>query len=309
MNLQNVCEWNYIIEEIVSVYTSLRKKGLNRESSIQSIMNDFRKELDDEDDRPFVWIGIAVSLCQKQELTDTIMIEARKAIQILEKQETSCNERTAFYNKLKDCISGKSIGEEARYIARKGYNPDWKIGDTFIHPLLQNSAKKAGIWGEYVVLRKVGEYKDRSGHFVQIVYTTICSEDDLPRTDSQLNSLGFLRVMEHFGKWDYLCQITFKSKKDEESWKLKRIGCFPFAGIPSDAAEEDLLVSMPLFGRRKNTDLLGFEDQISLFYRQYGIQRNIGNWAMEQSAAGRGHSAGSGRRDLHSPACETDNDQ
>ena len=151
------------------------------------------------------------------------------------------------------------------------YRADWKIGDTFVHPLLQDSAKKAGLLGMLALFRKVGEYEDRSGRLIQLVYVTLCPEDAIPQTEAELASLGLLRVMEHGEKWDYLCQICFKSKKDEESWGLKRIGCFPCAGSPPDAAEEIPDLSMPLFGRRKNADVPGFENQISLFFRQHGI--------------------------------------
>lgn len=263
-----------IVEEIVALYSSMREDGLSRDRSISMVLSSVQDELDDEDDAPFVWIGIAVALCQKNELTEEIMIKARQSVQLVESRNPECDNEALPFDRFKSILSDKSIGPEAQYKKRKTYNPDWKIGDTFIHPILQDSAKKAGIYGSIAVIRKVGDYIDLEGQNVQLVYVTICSGDAIPKSGSELSSLGYLRVMKHDRKWDYLCQITFTSKKDEESWKLKKIGCFHDGGSPRDATDENPLVSMPLLGKMGKTGKLGFEDQICLFYKRYGIFRD-----------------------------------
>ena len=81
-------------------------------------------------------------------------------------------------------------------------------------------------------------------------------------------------MMEHDNGWDYLGQLCFKSKKDEELWRLKKIGCYPNAGIPADATTENPLVSMPFYGvLQRNSQVLDYEDQVCHLIKFRGIKK------------------------------------
>ena len=109
---------------------------------------------------------------------------------------------------------------------------------------------------------------------MQLVYITICRPDSIPKTERELRALGCLRMMKHDEKWDYIGQLFFRNRKDEETWRLRKIGCFPNAGAPNDSTRENPLVSMPLFGTlRRNSNHLDYEDLVCHLIRFCGINK------------------------------------
>jgi hypothetical protein len=264
-----------IIEEVDSFYSSQRLCGWGREKTLEQIRIAFDSELCDEDERPLVIIATALALCRKNELTEQTRRDALQAIDELKNKEVHSERITQHgsFEKLVAYLSEERIGPEARYSCLKRYNPGWEIGDTFIHELSQPAAERAGLAGCFVVFRKVGEYLDHKQRNIQLVYVTICRCEAIPKTDTELRSLGFLRMMNHDNKWDYLGQLSFTSKKDEQRWKLTRIGCFPNAGFPDDATEENPLVCMPFYGiLNRNNDHLAYEDLVCFLYKLRGIK-------------------------------------
>ncbi len=271
-----LAEDSSLVDEVIDCYSFLRLHGHNREASLARICMNFEAELSDEDERPFVLIAMALALCKKKELTTQARNDALQSIELLRKEspDHSVPYTSRDYDRLIRYLSEDQIGPEAPYRARKTYDPGWSIGDTFIHAFSQPSADQMGLLGWYVVFRKVGEYLDRKSRHMQLVYITVCSEDAIPQTDAELSSLGYLRMMEHDNGWDYLGQLCFKSKKDEEQWKLQKIGCFPNAGIPDDATTEDPLVSMPFYGvLHRNNQVLDYEDQVCHLIKFRGIKK------------------------------------
>lgn len=272
-----LAEDNSLVDEIIDSYSSLRLHGHSREASLARICQSFEAELSDEDDRPFVLIAIALALCKKRELTPQTRNDALQAIELLRKRPSdhSVPYNTRDFDRLIGYLSADRIGPEVPYRARKAYDPGWSIGDTFIHPFSQSAAEQMGLLGWYIVFRKVGEYLDRKSRHMQLVYITVCPPDAIPQTDTELSSLGYLRMMEHDNGWDYLGQLCFKSKKDEDQWDLHKIGCFPNAGIPNDAITEDPIVSMPFYGvLHRNSQVLDYEDQVCHLIKFRGIKRS-----------------------------------
>ena len=273
MGFRFLNEYNSVVEEILDRYPVLRKRGNGRDRSIKLLHEEYGQELSDEDDRSYVLVALALALCRKTELTQPIRDEALQAVGQLREQVPN---RNKAFDKLLAYLSEDRIGPEAIYRSRKIYDPQWRIGDTFIHAFSQPAAEKAGLSGWYVVFRKVGEYVDQEDHHMQLVYVTLCPPASIPKTDEELRSLGYLRVMLHDHGWDYLVQLYFKSRKDEEKWQLQKIGCFPDAGSPADATVEDPLVSMPFFGAlHRNTDELAYENQVCSLYKLRGIGRGL----------------------------------
>lgn len=262
---------NYpIINEIFDDYVNLRSQGFNINDSVTRIKKDWHEELNDEDDAPFVIIGIALALCQKQELTRQAQNEALAAANTLKNRSMiSGSDHDMIISRLSDDRIGK---DKAYRPAKRAYDPCWKIGDTFVHAFTQSRAKEMGLCGQYIVIRKVGDYLNYKRQKRELVYITVCSKDSIPKTDEELLALGYLRMMEHDDGWDYLGQLHFTSKKDEERWKLQKIGCFPNAGNPSDATVENPVVSMPFFGiLHRNSDTLDYEDQVCSLMKRRGF--------------------------------------
>lgn len=272
-----LAENSSLLEEIMEEYYSLRMKGHSRETALAKIYERYKAESNDEDDRPFVRVAVALALCRKKELTPEARDDALQAIELL---RSSASDGGVPYSscdldRLIRYVSEGRTGPEAAYRARKKYDPGWRVGDTFIHPFSQSAAEQMGLSGWCIVIRKVGEYQDRKSRHMQLAYFTICSAGAIPQTDADVRALGYLRMMEHDNGWDYLGQFCLKSKRDEEMWGLQKIGCFPDAGCPDDATIENPLVSMPFFGvLHRDSQLLDYEDQVCHLIRFNGIHRS-----------------------------------
>lgn len=262
-----------IMHDFVNAYCVYRKRGDTRDGAIAQLRTEYKQELADYDDGPVLRVGLALALCQKDELTLSILGDAQAALVELfaeqwdEKTLSALHELESYIN------DTNRLGDEAKYRVRKPYMPQWAIGDTFAHKLNHYMAKYVGIYGWSVIFRKVGEYVDGEQQHQQLVYVTLCPPEQLPHTAEELRKLGFLRMMPHDGgKWDYLAQISFKSKKDEASYELTQIGTFPDAGYPDDRTIENPFVAMPLFGKlKRNSQFLSYESAVCHIYKDNGV--------------------------------------
>lgn len=262
--------------DVIGSYEQERRKGSSREAAIKTLVDCFKEELMDEEDHSAIQIGIAIALCRKNELTVPVQREAICAIDAIIASGGWGKDGDRLLLELKQHLeSGSCLGVSAHYSRERIYIPDWRLGDTFIHRFSQPASLKMGLGGQFIVLRKVGGYLDQDGHHMQLVYCTVCSADTIPGTSAELRELGFLRMMKHGKKFDYLGQLYFKSKKDEERWGLDKIGRFPDAGAPDDASIEDPRVSMPLFGmlRHQDSSTLHYEELVCQLIRSCGINR------------------------------------
>ena len=269
-------EESSLIDETANHYAALRNQGYKREEALEQVKSVFYEEINDEDDRAYVAIALALVLCRKKELTQKAKKDAIHAAEYLQGQAAVDGDthRSDKYYGLLQFLAEKDVGPEASYKARKPYDPGWSIGDTFIHQLSQMAAERIGLLDWYIVIRKVGEYINTNSHRKQLVYVTVCPPDRVPKDDKELQALGFLRMMDHSYAWDYLGQLDFKNKKDEERWGFQKIGCFPNAGCPDDATDEDPLVSMPIFGGMGENGVPSYEYQICMLIKTRGIHHN-----------------------------------
>ena len=253
-----------LASEVKTQYIAYRKKGFGRDTAIHMLTELYMDELQDTDDAPAVVKGIVLALCQKKELSQKIAQQMRS---YLLQQPAGLSKETERL-----LSSQEFYGEEAVYRRRIPYDPEWQVGDLFSHELSIKSAIPLGIYGWLVLFYKVGEYEDYQGVRMQIGYMSICPPDQVPTSASQLQSMGFLRMMCHGEKWDYFAQIEAKSKRYLSSYGLSKIGNFPNVLPPADQTDEDPIVSMPMFGiLNKNDTCPGFEDQVCRIIR--GWQR------------------------------------
>ena len=266
------------VREIEDMYIALRMRGHNRETAVDTISERYQAELIDHDERPYIYTALALALCRKNELTEDLRKKATEALSQLSSHTIQMHsaETALEYRGIAEYIKNRT-GPEAPYSVKKRYIPQWRIGDTFIHPFSQDKAAAMGLIGWNIVIRKVGEYTGQDDRFMQLVYLTLCPHDAVPLTDHDLQSLGFLRMMEHdHHQWDYLCQLTFSGKKDEDRWQLTRIGNFKNAGHPRDAATENPEVCMPLFGTlHRHTSHLDYEDMVCSLIKTIGANQAI----------------------------------
>ena len=269
-------KFSLIVNDIQTLYAKYRMQGMNRANAVNKIMGDYSEALNDKEDCAGVLIGIAVSLCKKKELTEEIYAKAMQSIEQLPQSFDQSDTIGDFLKEVSQQISEPSMkGPEAAYRKRTIYVPTWQNGDVFAHVMTHPNAKPLGIDNWTILLYKVGEYTDQS-ECNQLMYVSLCPPEKLPLTKQRFQNLGFLRMMEHEEKWDYLVQIPLSSSRQEKMYQLTKIANFQDIPLPTDRAEEDPRVAMPLFSRTtKQCPQPAYEDQICRIYRR--CNRNYPN--------------------------------
>ena len=185
-----------LLEDIKNEYVRERKHGKSRQEGIEYILSEYCRELDEPDDGPQVWIGLAKALAQKKELTPELQKKAADGADSLTSLFPEAEKELLKFKK--SILDPENIGPEAKYSKKRIYKPNWKLGDTFIHKLMGDQAKEIGIEGCYAVVRKVGEEFDEGSEiWLQNVFITVCLEKDIPKTSKQLEDLGYLPLRDN----------------------------------------------------------------------------------------------------------------
>lgn len=262
---------NLIIKDIQNLYRNYRIRGDGRNNAISRIKEQYVAELQDADDQFAVVLGIALSLCERKELTAEIVIEALQQIQKYRQTNTLDQNMERFLSKVEAKLQDPSMqGDEATYHRRSLYSPDWNVGDLFKHTITCPDAVLHGILGWSILFYKIGEITDDCGFSRHLMYVTLCPPDQEPKSSAELQKLGFLRMMNYGDQADYMVQICVKSKREEASYEFAKIGNFLGITAPADCKEENPLVSMPVFGKFKSTsEYPSYEKQICMLYKKH----------------------------------------
>lgn len=261
-----------LIWDVQNQYVKYRLSAKNRETAINFIFNDYAQELQSDDEKVAVLIGLSLSLCRTKELTPSV---ADLTISEIERIDLHCGEdnfNADYLKKVVDMLSEESVyGDESLYETRAVHTPDWKIGDLFSHKLSYPSAEAIGIMGWFILLYKVGEYVDEFGIYHHLMCISVCALDTFLPDNGSASKLDFLPTMLLGSKQEYLAQIAIKSKKEEDSLGLTKIGNFPHIIIPQSCSAENPLTAMPLMGRARKGEMWpGYEDQICRLYKKFG---------------------------------------
>lgn len=261
-----------VISDILERYAFFRGQAILPEKSRDLLLSEYAREMEDEDDSIIVLAGIALAQWDCSELEE----DAKKQIQALINRRllvlSRDEEKEALTEILLQLSKTKPLTQKRNTLSNGTYSLRWAVGDTFSHQLTHPEAEKAGILGWYLLFRKVGSYNDNKGRKIQLGYVTICPPGNIPQTTQELNSLGFLHVMKHGRKWDYLVQIDVLSKRAEKNLQFVWIGRFIDAASPFDEMKSAPEVSMPLFdGIDNKTGCPRYESVFCRFYRWYGI--------------------------------------
>lgn len=258
-------DFELLVNNVREDYKSYRRSGKNRIDAIGALKTKYDAELKDDDEAAFVMSGIVRALCEKKELTEEIAEEMLAYI-----NKNAIDKAPVHFQTIRQMLySPKMYGKEATYRRKIPYIPNWEKGDLFAHTMTHPAASKVGIEGWIILFYKVGEYIDENHLHRQLMLVSICPPGKEPTSSLELQNLGFLRMMCHGKKWDYLVQIVLKNKKDEFSYGLTKIANFTDVAYPSDGVDENPLLSMPMFGLIKKGEAHPhYEEHICRLYRK-----------------------------------------
>ena len=257
------------IQDIQWYYKGYRTKGKDRATAIAMILDDYENELEDDDEKIAVLIGLSLALCKKKELTKSIADETLREIDKIRKAYDLSKTDLKYLDKTEARLKDEmNYGEEAVYKQRSNYAPDWVKGDTFYHKLSCPRAEKLGIQGWFVIFHKAGEYEDFFGQVHQLMCMTVCPPEKVPTSGKALQKLGFYPSMQG-RKPEYLFQLEVKSKRAENAYELTKLGCFCDVVIPESCSSENQKTCHPLFEfKRKGEDWPVYEENICMLFKK-----------------------------------------
>ena len=227
-----------VLEEIKDEYIQLRQAGNSREDAVQKMMESYTDELQDAEEIPLFWIGLADAQYFRTELSEDV---AQKAISALDAFDSfgwgicsgDLNRRRDHYEKAP--MPERNVGKP-----RPKFRCQWKIGDTFAYQLTGREAKELGIHGKYMLLRKVSEVEFGDGSLYPIVTVSFLGDRTFPTSDEAFMDSPLLKLQEGGrmfspkDKFEYRTVIIIKNKKKLAETPLQFVGNFMNVQMPTD---------------------------------------------------------------------------
>ena len=229
-----------ILEEIKDEYIQLRQNGNDRATAVQKLKKSFNElqEDDEDEDAQLFRIGLADAQYYRKELTEEVAQNALKALDVIAGFDWDIC--PGDLNRRREHYAKAPMPERKAGKPRPKFRCQWKIGDTFAYQLTSQEAKDLGIYGKYMLLRKVSEVDNGDGSLEPIVTLSFWEKDILPVSRGDLSSVPLLKLevggrgfspRNHF---EYRANICIKRRKQLENIPLVFIGNFPEIPMPTD---------------------------------------------------------------------------
>lgn len=177
----------------------LQEYKFDCEKATKQIVLEYREELEDVDDAPFIWLALADTQWNKGLLLDYVKENALKFIdaeinadqQI--KWQKDHNKRKEHLIKLKEKIlSEKSPATKPR--VKKNFICDWKIGDTFAYKLASEYSLEKGLFNRYLIFHKIAEVNGYPAEIFPVVFVKLTRDDKIPSSKEEIDALEFVQI-------------------------------------------------------------------------------------------------------------------
>ncbi len=222
-----------LISDIISVYESLRRDGQSREEAVKTVLAEFAGEAPDTEDDALTWIGLAMAMAKNKELTADVLDRSNERFDIA--VSVFPDVRALLGSEKRRLQDPLCSGPEKKYRKINRFRPDWKAGDTFIQQMNGKIPRRFGMEKWYSVIRKSGEFRDRDGYWVQLVYLTVCEPDRIPRTTGDIDALGYIPIYpwQRQGKWEFQAGIRVGSRRQLSGFEFAFVGNYADALPPA----------------------------------------------------------------------------
>lgn len=165
---------NDISEDVKNTYMDQLRRGKNNEEIVKDLLRDYAKEIVDADDAINFWLALADTQWKVGRLLPEVK---EKALMYLNDTLPSdvwigtkeLNKRKIVLENLRNQLS-LPVPPAKRIPQYRLFKCNWIIGDTYAYKLTSNLSKEKGLYGRYVVFRKITEDNWWPGHVVPIVH-------------------------------------------------------------------------------------------------------------------------------------------
>ena len=235
---------NDLALDLKEEYIEKLKKGIENKEALEQIKQEYKEEIEDNDEETVFWMVLADTMWNLGKMTDEVK---NKALQSIEKdlkkwkQESENSKdivkREKELEKLKNKLNSE-MPKEKKFRQQKPNKVKnkyiWNIGDIYAYQLKGEKAKKLGIYGRYLLFRKVGEGVYHQNSSIAWVYIQITDTDILPKSKEEIAKLEYVIISNEGNvKHEYIVElyrVTQKVYKED----LIYIGNFDNLPTPKD---------------------------------------------------------------------------
>lgn len=178
-----------VSSDVKTDYIDKLKRGKTNEEATEEILDTYKDELNDSDDGPAVWFGLANVQWDYGRLLPYVKEKALEALECREHLERYMESSKSAYEKrlknlelLKEKLN-MDMPPEKKVSKYKPYITDWKDGDIFAYRLDNDKSKTTGYYGKYALLRKVGDASYWPVHTVPVMQIYKWIGDEIPSID------------------------------------------------------------------------------------------------------------------------------
>lgn len=181
-------------------YIDRLHKGKTGAEITQEMLDEYRAEIDDHDDASVFWFALADTqwelgrLESKVKETALALIDAGVDLARWNAEDPKgAKVRQRVIEDLRQKLLTPQPPEKPIKPYRL-YRCAWAYGDVFAYQLTCDLAKEKGLWGRYLLIRKIDETTWHPGHIVPIVHIKMTDGTDLPSTVAQYDQAEFVQT-------------------------------------------------------------------------------------------------------------------
>ena len=154
----------------------------------REMLDEYRTEIDDRDDASVFWFALANTQWELGRLENEVKENALALIDAgvdLARWNAEDPKAAKVRQRVIEDLRQKLLTPqppEKPIRPYRLYRCAWAYGDVFAYQLTCDLAKEKGLWGRYLLIRKIDETTWHPGHIVPIVHVKMTDGTDLPST-------------------------------------------------------------------------------------------------------------------------------
>lgn len=231
---------NDFAKDIRGDYVDLLRRGLSSEDATTQLISKNQDILDDIEEAPLFWYSLAETQWSYGRLLPFVQAKALEYIECPEEMERwmdSGEDAVRAWEKTRLELKEKLLSPQpkTKRISRyRFYRCKWNLGDVYAYKFHSEYSREMGIWGKYIIFRKVEEDFSWPGHIVPVVHVYKWIGIELPSIEdlhklSLLPQKFFPVAYEKHPKWEkeYRLDILISQEKEMPDEHLTYLGNIP----------------------------------------------------------------------------------
>ena len=219
--------WGYKVEEndvaydIKDEFMELLQKGVDCATATQMIIESNLDVIADKYDASCFWLVLAEIQWKYGILLDEVK---KKALYYIGEESSiepwttgtprMLQKRREVLAELKEKLLSPMPSRKKIRSPRR-YRCPWNIGDVYAYRMESELAKEKGLYGRYILLRKVDEVTWHPGHIIPVVHVKITVDDALPTSSEEYEKLEYIQV-SYFSKELFEMSVEHKYKTNPQ---------------------------------------------------------------------------------------------